>query len=118
MKPIPVPAGEEVGPKLARLLYFVGAGVLCTVGINKWKEFERKSTIVKEQQLNGESTMVGLFNIWSVSISLRFLFSYTSLQGGFTVYLSSHVCVKPKNCVFVGTEAILSMANFGKLEKV
>ncbi|KAL6535930.1 hypothetical protein OROHE_012774 [Orobanche hederae] len=41
MKPIPVPAGEEVAPKLVRLLYFVGAG--------------KKSTIQKEQQLNGPS---------------------------------------------------------------
>ncbi|KAK6134688.1 hypothetical protein DH2020_031613 [Rehmannia glutinosa] len=54
MKPIPVPAGEEVGPKLTRLLYFVGAGVLCTAGINKWKDLEKKS-IQKQEQLNGPS---------------------------------------------------------------
>ncbi|KAL6570650.1 hypothetical protein OROGR_000200 [Orobanche gracilis] len=50
MKPIPVPAGEEVAPKLVRLLYFVGAG-----GINKWNDLQKKSTIRKEQQLNGPS---------------------------------------------------------------
>ncbi|GFP79599.1 hypothetical protein PHJA_000103400 [Phtheirospermum japonicum] len=55
MKPIPVPAGEEVAPKLARLLYFVGAGVICTAGINKLKDLEKKSMIQKEQQLNGPS---------------------------------------------------------------
>lgn len=53
MKPIPVPPGEEVAPKLVRLLYFVGAGVVCTAAINKWKEFEKKSMIQKEQQPNG-----------------------------------------------------------------
>ncbi|KAL0353842.1 UNVERIFIED_CONTAM: hypothetical protein Sradi_2291300 [Sesamum radiatum] len=52
---IPVPAGEEVAPKLVRLLYFVGAGVLCTAGINKWKDLERKAMIQKQQQLNGPS---------------------------------------------------------------
>lgn len=39
-------AGEEggpAGPKLVRLLYFVGAGFLCTAAINKWRELERKS---------------------------------------------------------------------------
>ncbi|KAH6780874.1 transmembrane protein [Perilla frutescens var. hirtella] len=55
MKPIPLPPGEEVAPKLVRLLYFVGAGVVCTTAINKWKEFERKSTIQKEQQMNESS---------------------------------------------------------------
>ncbi|EYU45031.1 hypothetical protein MIMGU_mgv1a017619mg [Erythranthe guttata] len=50
---IPVAAGEEVAPKLVRLLYFVGAGVICTAAINKWKELERKALIQKEeQQLN------------------------------------------------------------------
>ncbi|CAB4307761.1 unnamed protein product [Prunus armeniaca] len=34
-------SGEELAgppaPKLLRLLYFVGAGFICTVGINKWQ---------------------------------------------------------------------------------
>ncbi|KAL1537694.1 hypothetical protein AAHA92_30181 [Salvia divinorum] len=55
MKPIPLPPGEEVAPKLTRLLYFVGAGVVCTAAINKWKEYEKKSMIQKEQQLNESS---------------------------------------------------------------
>ncbi|KAL8507635.1 hypothetical protein ACS0TY_018248 [Phlomoides rotata] len=55
MKPIPPPVGEEVGPKLVRLLYFVGAGVVCTAGINKWKDLERKWAIQKEQQINESS---------------------------------------------------------------
>ncbi|KAL3652624.1 hypothetical protein CASFOL_002305 [Castilleja foliolosa] len=55
MKPIPVPVGEEVAPKLTRLLYFVGAGVICTAVINKWRDLEKKSMFQKEQQLNGPS---------------------------------------------------------------
>ncbi|KAG8386429.1 hypothetical protein BUALT_Bualt03G0147800 [Buddleja alternifolia] len=47
---IPVPAGEEVAPKLVRLLYFAGAGVLCTAAINKWRDLEKKSMIRKEEQ--------------------------------------------------------------------
>ncbi|XP_057785209.1 uncharacterized protein LOC131002759 [Salvia miltiorrhiza] len=46
---IPLPPGDEVAPKLVRLLYFVGAGIVCTVAINKWKEYEKKSMIQKEQ---------------------------------------------------------------------
>ncbi|CAJ2659624.1 hypothetical protein L195_g002511 [Trifolium pratense] len=46
--------GEEFsgppGPKLMRLVYFVGAGVACTVAINKWREFESKSIIQQQQQ--------------------------------------------------------------------
>ncbi|KAK9269528.1 hypothetical protein L1049_001304 [Liquidambar formosana] len=34
---------EEGGPKLVRLLYFVGAGFICTAAINKWRDLERKS---------------------------------------------------------------------------
>ncbi|KAJ7981839.1 Transmembrane protein [Quillaja saponaria] len=45
--------GEEVagpaGPKVLRLLSFVGAGFICTVAINKWRELERKA-ILREQQ--------------------------------------------------------------------
>ncbi|PIN15955.1 hypothetical protein CDL12_11408 [Handroanthus impetiginosus] len=49
---IPLPAGEVIRTKLVRLLYFVGTGAVCAVGINKWKEIERKSMIQKQQQLN------------------------------------------------------------------
>ncbi|EPS71393.1 hypothetical protein M569_03373 [Genlisea aurea] len=45
---VPVPPGEEVAPKLIRLLWFVGAGVLSVAGINKWKELEKKSAIQKQ----------------------------------------------------------------------
>ncbi|KAM7492520.1 hypothetical protein LguiA_035441 [Lonicera macranthoides] len=40
--------GEEAGPKLVRMLYFVGAGFICTAAINKWRDLERKS-ILKQQ---------------------------------------------------------------------
>ncbi|VVA19017.1 PREDICTED: transmembrane [Prunus dulcis] len=47
-------SGEELAgppaPKLLRLLYFVGAGFFCTVGINKWRELQNKS-ILQQQQL-------------------------------------------------------------------
>ncbi|KAL4366110.1 hypothetical protein HN51_026478 [Arachis hypogaea] len=46
--------GEEVsgpaGPKLLRLLYFVGAGVICTAAINKYRDYERKTLIQQQQQ--------------------------------------------------------------------
>ncbi|OMO74750.1 hypothetical protein CCACVL1_16485 [Corchorus capsularis] len=39
--------GEEAagppGPKAVRLLCFVSAGFVVTVGINKWRELEQKS---------------------------------------------------------------------------
>ncbi|PSS05877.1 Protein split ends like [Actinidia chinensis var. chinensis] len=41
------PAGPP-GPKVVRLLYFVGAGFLCTAVINKWRDFQRKS--IQQQQ--------------------------------------------------------------------
>ncbi|CAJ1957575.1 unnamed protein product [Sphenostylis stenocarpa] len=45
--------GEEIsgppGPKLIRLVFFIGAGVICTTAINKWREYER-NTIVQQQQ--------------------------------------------------------------------
>ncbi|KAL3508777.1 hypothetical protein ACH5RR_028178 [Cinchona calisaya] len=47
---IPVPVGEEVGPKVVRLLYFVGAGFLCTAAINKWRDLEKKANIQKQQK--------------------------------------------------------------------
>ncbi|WCJ32281.1 hypothetical protein M5689_013718 [Euphorbia peplus] len=42
--------GGPAGPKVLRLLYFVGAGFICTVAINKWKEFEKKSILKQQQQ--------------------------------------------------------------------
>ncbi|TKY49183.1 hypothetical protein E2542_SST26609 [Spatholobus suberectus] len=46
--------GEEMsgpaGPKLLRLVCFVGAGVICTAAINKWREYERNTTIQQQQQ--------------------------------------------------------------------
>ncbi|KAJ0046706.1 uncharacterized protein LOC116145573 [Pistacia vera] len=48
--------GEEIsgpaGPKVLRLLYFVGAGFICTAAINKWRELERKSLQKKQQESN------------------------------------------------------------------
>ncbi|KAL1821503.1 hypothetical protein DCAR_0417920 [Daucus carota subsp. sativus] len=41
---------EEAGPKIARLLYFVGAGFVCTAAINKWRELEQKA-LLKQQKL-------------------------------------------------------------------
>ncbi|XP_018454626.1 uncharacterized protein LOC108825775 [Raphanus sativus] len=37
-------------PKVLRMVYFVGAGFLCTFAINKWLEMEKKSNL-KQQQL-------------------------------------------------------------------
>ncbi|KAL9322285.1 hypothetical protein ACSQ67_010338 [Phaseolus vulgaris] len=37
------------GPKLFRLVFFIGAAVICTTAINKWREYER-NTIVQQQQ--------------------------------------------------------------------
>ncbi|XP_065864509.1 uncharacterized protein [Euphorbia lathyris] len=42
-------ASGPAGPKVLRMLYFVGAGFICTIAINKWKEFEKKS-IQKQHQ--------------------------------------------------------------------
>nr|XP_011460793.1 PREDICTED: uncharacterized protein LOC105350460 [Fragaria vesca subsp. vesca] len=46
--------GEEIAgppaPKLVRLLYFVGAAFICTVGINKWRELQRKSLNLEKQK--------------------------------------------------------------------
>ncbi|KAK9218532.1 hypothetical protein WN943_007170 [Citrus x changshan-huyou] len=38
------------GTKVLRLLYFVGAGFICTATINKWRELERKSLQKKQQE--------------------------------------------------------------------
>ncbi|WOL02085.1 hypothetical protein Cni_G10804 [Canna indica] len=40
---------EEVGTKLVRFLYFVGAGIICTKGINLWRDYERKTTAVNSE---------------------------------------------------------------------
>ncbi|KAH7512661.1 hypothetical protein FEM48_Zijuj12G0114600 [Ziziphus jujuba var. spinosa] len=55
--------GEELagpaGPKLVRLLYFLGAGyllnlfrfsVICVASINKWRDLQRKSMVLQQQQ--------------------------------------------------------------------
>ncbi|KAL7244035.1 hypothetical protein ACSBR1_016291 [Camellia fascicularis] len=44
-------AGEDAGPaapKLVCLLYFVGAGFISTLAINKWRDLQRKS--IQQQQ--------------------------------------------------------------------
>ncbi|OAY28802.1 uncharacterized protein LOC110601257 [Manihot esculenta] len=43
-------AAGPAGPKVLRLLYFVGAGFIFTVAINKWREVERKSFQKQHQQ--------------------------------------------------------------------
>ncbi|KAL5736564.1 hypothetical protein ACOSP7_031029 [Xanthoceras sorbifolium] len=46
--------GEEIAgpaaPKLLRFLYFVGAGIICSASINKYRELERKSLLKKQQE--------------------------------------------------------------------
>ncbi|XP_015899209.3 uncharacterized protein LOC107432557 [Ziziphus jujuba] len=46
--------GEELagpaGPKLVRLLYFLGAGFICVASINKWRDLQRKSMVLQQQQ--------------------------------------------------------------------
>ncbi|KAL0545774.1 hypothetical protein IC582_015666 [Cucumis melo] len=46
--------GEEVtgpaGPKILRLLYFAGAGFICSFAINKWREIERSSLLQQHQK--------------------------------------------------------------------
>ncbi|EOA36389.1 hypothetical protein CARUB_v10010818mg [Capsella rubella] len=37
-------------PKILRMVYFVGAGFLCTFAINKWREMERNSLLKEEQK--------------------------------------------------------------------
>ncbi|GAV60709.1 hypothetical protein CFOL_v3_04238 [Cephalotus follicularis] len=51
------PAGPP-GPKVLRLLYFVGAGFICTAAINKWRELERKSLLQKQQLSNNPPSTV------------------------------------------------------------
>ncbi|CAA6665632.1 unnamed protein product [Spirodela intermedia] len=40
-------ASEEVSTKLLRFLSFAGAGVVCTAGINMWRDLERKAALQK-----------------------------------------------------------------------
>ncbi|KAL5564539.1 hypothetical protein UlMin_028260 [Ulmus minor] len=46
--------GEEIagppGPKLLRLICFVGAAFICTVGVNKWRDFQQKSLVLQQEQ--------------------------------------------------------------------
>ncbi|XP_010459249.1 PREDICTED: uncharacterized protein LOC104740378 [Camelina sativa] len=37
-------------PKILRMVYFVGAGFLCTYAINKWREMERNSILKQEEE--------------------------------------------------------------------
>ncbi|KAI4366054.1 hypothetical protein MLD38_021977 [Melastoma candidum] len=53
--------GEEVsgpaGPKVTRLLYFVGAGFITVLAINKWREWERQQQQQHhDQTLNDQSS--------------------------------------------------------------
>ncbi|RRT79486.1 hypothetical protein B296_00019059 [Ensete ventricosum] len=41
----------EVGTKLVRLLYFVGAGIICTKGINLWRDYERKAAATNRAEM-------------------------------------------------------------------
>ncbi|KAA8524006.1 hypothetical protein F0562_010563 [Nyssa sinensis] len=38
------------GPKFVRLLYFVGAGFICTAAINKWRDLQRKASIQQQHK--------------------------------------------------------------------
>ncbi|KAF4355284.1 hypothetical protein F8388_026554 [Cannabis sativa] len=44
--------GEELagppGPKVTRLVYFVGAAFICVIGINKWREFQNKPVVLPQ----------------------------------------------------------------------
>ncbi|CAM8877123.1 hypothetical protein QQ045_019535 [Rhodiola kirilowii] len=42
-------------PKIVRLMYFVGAAIVCTAAINKWRDLERKSILQQQQKLNDQS---------------------------------------------------------------
>ncbi|CBI20182.3 hypothetical protein PVL29_025237 [Vitis rotundifolia] len=43
--------GGPAGPKVLRMLYFVGAGFICTAAINKWRDLQRKSAQQHADQL-------------------------------------------------------------------
>ncbi|XP_010498031.1 PREDICTED: uncharacterized protein LOC104775797 [Camelina sativa] len=49
-------------PKILRMVYFVGAGFLCTFAINKWREMERNAILKQEEQKNQQQGGVGLLH--------------------------------------------------------
>ncbi|KAK8648332.1 hypothetical protein V6N13_129088 [Hibiscus sabdariffa] len=51
-------AAGPPGPKVLRLLIFAGAGFLFTIGINKWREIERKQA----QQQQGVHQQPGILS--------------------------------------------------------
>ncbi|KAK3026482.1 hypothetical protein RJ639_041779 [Escallonia herrerae] len=57
--------GEEAAPKLVRLLYFVGAGFICTAAINKWRELERKSVLQQQAQLSENPSNAAMVSMGS-----------------------------------------------------
>ncbi|KAG1330277.1 hypothetical protein COCNU_02G002450 [Cocos nucifera] len=58
---------DEVGTKLVRFLYFVGAGVICTKGINLWRDYERKAAMeaAETPQAPAEMDVLVLLDIWN-----------------------------------------------------
>ncbi|XP_022718034.1 uncharacterized protein LOC111276552 [Durio zibethinus] len=54
-------AAGPPGPKVLRLLIFVGAGFLFTIGINKWRELERKS-IQQRQEIHQQQEILSSAN--------------------------------------------------------
>ncbi|XP_010925624.1 uncharacterized protein [Elaeis guineensis] len=57
---------EEVGTKLVRFLYFVGAGVICTKGINLWRDYERKAAMKTAETPQAPAEMSGCAGfIWT-----------------------------------------------------
>lgn len=63
--------GEEAagppGPKVLRLLCFVGAGLLCTIGINKWQQLERKSVQQQEEGIRQQHKFLSSANAATAS---------------------------------------------------
>ncbi|KAG7654559.1 hypothetical protein ISN44_As01g017280 [Arabidopsis suecica] len=57
-------------PKMLRMVYFVGAGFLCTFAINKWREMERNSLLKQEQEKNQQGD-VGLLPRDSVQKAMK-----------------------------------------------
>ncbi|KAJ0266959.1 hypothetical protein HA466_0008640 [Hirschfeldia incana] len=48
-------------PKVLRMVYFVGAGFLCTFAINKWREMEEKKSNLKQQEKKNQQGDGALF---------------------------------------------------------
>ncbi|XVF88005.1 hypothetical protein PTKIN_Ptkin19aG0014600 [Pterospermum kingtungense] len=63
--------GEEAagppGPKVLRLLCFVGAGFLLTIGINKWREIERRSVQQQQQGIHQQHKILSSDNAATAS---------------------------------------------------